>query len=350
MAKAKRAKPRAKSGGSRVRAASKPAPLTRPGPSAGYDAGHLVSTGDPRRFYGVPTLLRAPLMEHVAKPTVGLVGIPFDGGVIRTPGTRFGPRAIRAASFRASNYDPDTRSVPMQKHRVVDCGDVVLSNFSIADAYRSIERAIRALLARGIFPIGVGGDHSITTPILRAMRAKYGKLAVVQFDAHADVSDTAYGQPHHHGTPFRRSVEEGLIDGKRMIQVGIRKHYYENDEEFAKRHGFEVITTRDLKLMGPDLRTKLARRFRRLKGRPIYVTFDIDFLDQAYAPGTGGPEPFGPTSYEAHECLKALAVVADDIVGFDLNEVSPPLDLRDQTSLLAVQLLFDMISILPPTV
>jgi agmatinase len=321
-----------------------------PGALGGYKDGHTVSTENIARLWGIHSFLKAPLLRDVKGPTIGILGVPFDGGIIRSPGTRFGPRGVRNASFRASSYHPDYDVVPHELHRIADCGDVVLSPFSIEDAYQSIEKAVKKLLARRILPIAVGGDHSISTPILRALHAKHGPMALVQFDAHSDTSDTAFGQPHHHGSPFRRSIEEGLIDPKHMIQVGIRKYYARPADRFVRDRGIEVISADAMRAMGADLKRTLAKRFRRLKGRPIYVTFDIDFLDHAFVPGTGGPEPFGPDSREARECLMALKDVGGDIVGFDLVEVSPPLDVRDQTSVLAAQLLFEMVALLPPTV
>ena len=319
------------------------------GAAGGYTDGHTVTTEDHRRFWGVPTFLRAPIINDVEKPTIGIVGLPFDGGSSRTAGSRFGPRGIRVMSFRGSAYNAELGVNPYEAHSIVDCGDVVLSPFSITDTYKSIERAISGILARGIMPVSVGGDHSVTLPILRAMHAKHGKLAIVQFDAHCDVSDTAFGSPYHYGSMFRRAVEEGLIHGDRTIQVGIRKHYHRGEIEFLKENKFELITTTDMKRMGPNIRQELAKRFGRLKGSKVYVTFDIDCVDHAYAPGIGSPEPFGPTSYESIEALRALTAVAADIVGFDLVEVSPPHDVGDMTSYLAVQLLFEMVSIVPPT-
>ncbi len=316
-----------------------------PGPLAGYTDGHTVDTENVLRSWGIHTFLKAPLLRDVTRPDVGILGVPFDGGIIRSPGARFGPRGVRNASFRASLYHPDYDVVPHEILRIADCGDVVLSPFSIDDAYQSIEKAVRRLLARRILPIVVGGDHSVSTPILRALHAKHGPMALVQFDAHSDTSDTAYGHPHHHGSPFRRSIEEGLIDPSRMVQVGIRKFYTRPADSFVRDKGIEVISADEMRAMGADLGRALAKRFRRLKGRPIYVTFDIDVLDHAFVPGTGGPEPFGPDSREARIALMALAGVASDIVGFDLVEVAPPLDVRDQTSVLAAQLLAEMVAL-----
>ncbi len=319
------------------------------GASGGYLDGAMILSDDYRRFWGIPTLLKAPPLPDALSPTVGLYGIPFDGGNSRTPGTSFGPRGIRNISFRVGGWNEELKVNPFEAHSLADCGDVVLSPFSISDAYVSIEKAAAKILDKGMLPVGVGGDHSVTYPILKAMAAKYGKLSVVHFDAHCDVSDTAFGERYHYGSIFRRGIENGLIDPTRMIQVGPRKHFHQGEVEFLKANGIEMISSNSLKKMGAGIREELAGRFARLKGTKIYVTFDIDYVDHAYAPGIGSPEPFGPTSWEALESLRALQEVGADIVGFDLVEVAPHHDLKDMTTYLAVQLLFEMICLVPPT-
>jgi guanidinobutyrase len=319
------------------------------GASGGYDEGHLIAAGDTRRFIGVATFLKAPLLDDVAEPTVGLVGIPFDGGSSRTAGSRFGPRGVREASFRVSGYNPELDVRPYDIHNLADCGDILVSPFSIADTYKSIERGAASLLDRGIVPIAIGGDHSVTLPLLRAMCAKHGKLALVHFDAHCDVSDTQFGSPYHYGSVFRRAVEEGLIDGSRTVQIGIRKHYHKGEIEFLRTHGFELVTARDLRAMGADVRARLAERLARLEGHKVYVTYDIDFVDAACAPGVGSPEPFGPDSFAAVEALRAVRALGPDIVGFDLVEVSPLHDVANLTTYLGAQLVFEMACLLPRT-
>jgi guanidinobutyrase len=320
------------------------------GASGGYDEGHLIAADDTRRFIGVATFLKAPLLKDVAQPTVGIVGIPFDGGSSRTAGSRFGPRGVREASFRVSGYNPELDVRPYDIHNLADCGDILVSPFSITDTYRSIERGVASLLDRGIVPIAIGGDHSVTLPLLRAQHAKHGKLALVHFDAHCDVSDTQFGSPYHYGSVFRRAVEEGLIDGSRTVQIGIRKHYHKGEIEFLRTHNFELVTARDLRGMGADVRGRLAERLARIKGHKVYVTYDIDFVDAACAPGVGSPEPFGPDSFAAVEALRAVRALGPDIVGFDLVEVSPLHDVANLTTYLGAQLLFEMTCLLPPTV
>jgi len=181
------------------------------GAAGGYDDGHLIATDDPRRFCGIATFLKAPLLEHASAPMIGIVGIPFDGGSSRMAGARFGPRGVREASFRISGYNAELDVRPHDVHSIADCGDILVSPFSVADTYRSIERGAKSLLDRGLLPIAVGGDHSVTLPLLRAIRTQHGPVALVHFDAHCDVSDTQFGQPYHYGSVFRRAVEEGLI-------------------------------------------------------------------------------------------------------------------------------------------
>lgn len=313
-----------------------------------YRDGARVTTGDVRRFTGIPTFLKAPLLGEVENPTVGIVGVPYDGGTIRTPGSRFGPRAIRDYCWRLNEYNPELAVNPYDLHRIVDCGDIILSPLSLEDSHESIRLGIAKILEQGMVPISVGGDHFISYPILQAIHAVHDKVAVVQFDAHTDTADYCYGQRFHHGSIFRHAVDDGLIDGDKLIQVGIRKLFHAEELDYHEEHSIEVISARDLKEMGSATRETLAARLERLKGHKVYVTFDIDFVDPTYAPGTGSPEVGGPTSDEALECVRALKGL--DIVGFDLNEVSPPYDLRDLTSLLSAQLLYEMVSVLKPTV
>jgi agmatinase len=313
-----------------------------------YLDGSLSTAGDLKRFTGIPTFLKAPLLESVRNPTLGIVGVPFDGGTVRTPGSRFGPRAIRNTSWRLNEFNGELGVNPYALHRIVDCGDIILSTISLTDASRAIEAGITELIRRGIIPMAIGGDHYVTLPILRAVAAKHGPVAIVQFDSHTDTADEGFGQKHNHGTMFRRAVEEGLVKPDQFIQIGIRKLFFDAELEFHAEHGIEIITSRDMKMMGPGLRGALKKRLERLQGQKVYVTFDIDFVDPTYAPATGSPEVAGPTSDESLEAVRALQGL--DIVGFDLTEVSPQYDFRDLTALLAVQVLYEMASVLKPTI
>lgn len=313
-----------------------------------YQDGSLISTGDVRRFTGIPTFLKTPLVAEVEHPTVGIVGVPYDGGTIRTPGSRFGPRAIRNYCWRLNEYNAELGVNPYACHRIVDCGDIILSPLSLEDSHQSIRLAITELIEQGMVPISVGGDHFIAYPILQAIHGAHGKVALIHFDAHTDTADYCYGQKFHHGSVIRHAIDDGLVSGDKLIQLGIRKLFHEHELDYLAENGCEVITARDLKMMGPGLRDTLAKRFERLKDHKVYVTFDIDFVDPTYAPATGSPEIGGPTSDESLECIRALKGL--DIVGFDLNEVSPPYDVRDLTSLLSAQVLYEMVSVLKPTI
>jgi len=317
------------------------------GASGGYTDGNLISAGDHRRFCGLASFLKAPLQADVADPTIGIVGVPFDGGSSRTSGSRFGPRGVRDSSFRISGYNAELKVQPFDIHRIVDCGDVLLSPFSILDTYRSIQAAVGGLHDADILPIAVGGDHSITLPLLRAAHAKHGPLALVHFDAHCDVSDTQFGSPYHYGSVFRRAVEEGIVIPDKMIQIGVRKHYHPGEIEFLDKNGIERITSNDLKAMGSSIRSSVQEKLARLAGSKVYVTFDLDFVDAASAPGIGSPEPFGPNSYEAVEALRAVRGIAGDIVAMDLVELSPVHDISHLTAYLAAQILFEMVCLLP---
>lgn len=297
----------------------------------------LVTTNDLRRFVGIPTFLRVPLMGDVKNPKIGIVGVPYDGGVARTPGTRFGPRGIRNACWRSPEFHPELDVALSEQNSIVDCGDMLISPMQVSDALTTIDTEISDLLAAGITPVSVGGDHGITYPIMHAMNRVHGKFAVVHFDAHSDTLEGGYT----HGTMFRLAVEEELIHPDKFVQIGIRKTYSRTDFDFQNKHGIQVISVDDLKELGV---TGLTEQLRRLEGYKVYVTFDMDFFDQAYAPGTGSPEPCGPTSAEALACFGALKGL--DIIGFDLTEVSPPYDVRDQTCYLANLVLFEMVSLL----
>jgi agmatinase len=308
----------------------------------GYKDGNFVTTESTSRFTGIPTYLRAPMERDVENPTIGIFGVPYDGGIIRTPGTRFGPRGVRNCCWRAGPYNAELAVDPFEHHAIVDCGDLILSPLSITDTMEAIEKGTAKLLDRGILPIAVGGDHFITHPILRAIHKKHGKVAVVHFDAHTDTSDEAFGQKLNHGTMFRRAVEEEIIEPDKLIQIGIRRIYHDRELDFHREHGIEVIMAESLDEMGAN---GLAKRLERFKGEKVYVTFDMDFVDATYAPGTGSPELNGPTSAQARACVRALQGL--DIVGFDLVEVSPSHDVRELTCYLANLILLDFVSILP---
>ena len=286
------------------------------------------------------------LLPAAASPEgldVALLGIPYDGGVSYRPGARFGPRAVREQSSLIRTWHPVLKVHPFERLRVADCGDIDVAPTSIEQTYAAITAKIDAVTAAGAAPVCVGGDHSITLGILRSLAKRFGPLGLVHFDAHPDTWDQYFGSKFFHGTPFRRAVEERLIDPRRMIQVGIRGPLYgPEDFAFHDEHGIEVVRIEAVKEHGTAW---VAERFVRLRGAPVYCSFDIDAVDPAFAPGTGTPEVGGLTSYEAQVLVRALAGL--ELVGADVVEVSPPYDGPGQvTALLAANLLFELVSLL----
>jgi len=274
---------------------------------------------------------------------VALLGIPYDGGTSYRTGARFGPRAVREQSSLIRPWNPVLKVHPFEKLRIADCGDVDTVPISIERMLAAIDARVSQVIAEGAMPVCVGGDHSVTLGILRAVARRHGRVGLVHFDAHPDTWDEYFGSKYFHGTPFRCAVEEGLIDPKRMIQVGIRGPLYGSEDfEFHDQHGIEVARIETVKEQGTAW---VAERFARLRGGPVYCSFDIDAVDPAFAPGTGTPEVGGLTSYEALVLVRALA--GQQLVGADIVEVSPPYDGPGQiTALLGANLLFELVSVL----
>lgn len=291
------------------------------------------------RFSGVPTFMRLP---HIARPEeldIALVGVPFDGGTTYRPGPRFGPRNIRVQSAIIRPYNPVLKINPFERRRIADFGDLSVNPLSIEDTFRRIEQGLTPLLRAEVTPICVGGDHSISLPILRAVAKKFGPVALVQFDAHSDTWDEYFGSKYSHGTPFRRAVEEGLLLRGGVLQIGLRGQVYgEEDFAFARAHKIRMVTVEEFHRGGLPLAHRLLRK---LRGKPVYVTLDIDAVDPAFAPGTGTPQVGGLTSVQILELVRALRGLR--IVGCDLVEVSPPYDSGEITSLLAANLLYEFL-------
>ncbi len=295
------------------------------------------------RFGQVATFMLLPVAASAEELDVALLGIPYDGGSSYRTGARFGPRAVREQSSLIRPWHPVLKVHPFERLRVADCGDVDVAPISIERTYAAIERRVVEILEHGAVPVSVGGDHSVTLPILRALARRHGPVGLVHFDAHPDTWDEYFGSKFFHGTPFRRAVEEGLVDPSRMIQLGIRGPLYASDDfAFHDRHGIEVIRIEAVKEQGTGW---AGERFGRLRGGPVYCSFDVDAVDPAYAPATGTPEVGGLTSYEAIALVRALAGLT--LVGADVVEVSPPFDGPGQiTSLLAANLVFEFVSLL----
>jgi agmatinase len=292
------------------------------------------------RFAQPATFMRLP---HVADPNgldVAIVGVPFDGGTSYRPGARLAPREIRAQSSLIRPYSYFQKVAPFERLNVADVGDIDAPPVSIEKCYDAVEAGIGAIADAGARPIVIGGDHSISLPVLRALARRHGPLALVQFDAHIDTWDEYFGGKYFHGTPFRRAIEEGIIDGSRFIQVGIRGPMYgEGDFDFHREHGITMIDIERVKEHGIAW---TVEQIRRLVHGPAYMTFDIDSVDPAFAPGTGTPEVGGLTSHEAQQLVRALAGLP--LVGGDIVEVAPPFDGPGQiTALLAANLMFEFL-------
>lgn len=294
------------------------------------------------RFAQIPTFMRLPHHRTPADLDVALVGIPYDGGTSYRPGARFGPREIRSQSSLIRPWNPVLRVSPFEALRIADYGDIDISPISIEATNAIVEREVTAILEAGCMPVSVGGDHSVVLPILRALAKRYGPVAVVHFDSHPDTWDQYFGSRYFHGTMFRRAVEERLIDPRRTFQVAIRGPLYGPDDfDFQAEHGFTVQRVEAVKERGVGW---AVEQYARLQGSKVYVSFDIDAVDPAYAPGTGTPEVGGLTSYEALTLLRGLRGL--DLVGFDLVEVAPQFDGPGQiTALLAANLIFEFLSL-----
>ena len=303
-----------------------------------------LSGNEMPRFGGIATMMRLPFQKDAEELDACFVGVPFDIGTSNRSGARFGPRQIRAESCLLRPYNLATGAAPFDSLRVADVGDVAINTFHLEKSMAIIEQAYEALCRSGCRPLTLGGDHTIVLPILRALRRKHGPLGVVHVDAHADVNDVMFGEKLAHGTPFRRLLEEGLIEGRRVVQIGLRGSGYTGEDlEWPRARGFRLIPAeqcwhRSLAPLMSEVREQLARG-------PVYVSFDIDGLDPAFAPGTGTPEIGGLTSVQALEILRGCRGL--DVVGGDVVEVSPPYDPSGNTALLAANLLFEMLCVLP---
>ena len=296
------------------------------------------------RFAGPGTMMRLPAADSAAGLDACFVGIPLDIGTSNRSGTRFGPKQIRAESVMLRPYNMWTRAAPFDSLKVADIGDVPINTFDLKDAVKRIEAFYDNVLAHPVIPLTLGGDHTLTLPVLRAIAKKHGPVGLVHVDAHADINEHMFGESIAHGTPFRRAYEEGLIDPHHTLQIGLRgTGYTAEDFDWARDKGFTVVQAEELwhKSAAPliaDVRDKMG-------DRPVYLTFDIDSLDPAYAPGTGTPEIGGLTSVQAIEIIRGCRGM--NLVGCDLVEVSPPYDLQGNTALLAANLLFEMLCVLP---
>ena len=295
------------------------------------------------RFAGIKTFMRLPHVTDLDGVEAAAVGIPFDTGTSFRPGPRFGPEAIRSASALLRPFHPGFEVDLVEALAVVDYGDVPVAPGDTPGSYERIEGGLAPLVDAGVFPLGLGGDHSITLAELRALAKAHGPLALVQLDAHADTWDEYFGQRYFHGTTFKRAVEEGVVDPAASVQAGMRGSLYAgSDLDVSRELGFRVIPSEELRAIGPqgfaiEVKSRAA-------DRPVFLSFDVDFLDPAYAPGTGTPEVGGFTTAEAIAFLRALRGIR--LAGCDVVEVSPAYDGPGQiTALAAANVLWELLAL-----
>ena len=303
-----------------------------------------VSGFDLPRFAGVPTFMRLPLVEpDDARVDIGLVGVPWDAGTTNRPGPRHGPRQMRDYSTMIRRINPATGVDPFALMNCADLGDVGPNPADLQDSMDRITAFFDRVKGAGITPMAVGGDHLCSLPILRAL-AKDSPLGMIHFDAHTDLFESYFGGfKYTHGTPFRRAIEEGLLDPKRVVQIGIRGTMYDGEDiEFGRSVGVRIVMIEEFFEKGAAAIMEEARAI--VGDAPTYCSFDIDFIDPSYAPGTGTPEIGGPTSFQAQDVVRRLDGV--NLVGADLVEVSPPFDPSGGTAWLGISMVFELMCVL----
>jgi guanidinobutyrase len=296
------------------------------------------------RFAGPATMMRLPPATSAAGLDAAFIGVPLDIGTSNRAGARFGPRQIRAESALLRPYNMATGAAPFDALQVADLGDVPINTYSIARSLDIITAFYDTVLAARCRPLTLGGDHTIALPILRALARRHGPLALVHVDAHADVNDEMFGERVTHGTPFRRAVEEGLLACDRVWQIGLRGSGYTADDfDWPRRQGFTIVPAHEVWYQ--SLAPLMAQVRERVGTTPVYITFDIDGLDPAYAGGTGTPEVGGLSVPQGLEIIRGCRGL--NVVGGDLVEVSPPYDPSGNTALLGANLLYEMLCVLP---
>lgn len=299
------------------------------------------------RFAGRSTFMRLPQIEDPAQVDIALIGLPWDSGSTNRVGQRHGPREIRNNSTMMRLVHQASRIAPYDLCRIADLGDVPVNPIDIRDTLERTRNFYREVHRAGAIPLTAGGDHLGTLPILRAI-ARDEPMALVQFDSHSDTNDTYFGDnPYTHGTPFRRAIEEGILDPKRMIQIGIRGSLYDaTDLDWAREQGIRIIEIEEYFDLGPK---KVIAEIARVVGdSPTYITFDVDALDPVYAPGTGTPEVGGFSTHEAQQMIRGLRGL--NLVGADVMEVAPPFDSSGITALTGATLMFELLCILADAV
>lgn len=308
-----------------------------------------VSSLDVPRFAGISTFMRLPLIQaSKAKGIdIGLIGVPFDGGTTNRPGPRHGPRQVREMSQMIRRVNPATKICPYDLANIADLGDSPVNPADLKDALKRIEKFYTKLVGLGVRPLSAGGDHLVSYPILRAV-GRDAPVGMIHFDAHTDLFDTYFGGfKITHGTPFRRAIEDGVLDPKRTVQIGIRGSMYDyEDRDYAQSVGVRIIEIEEFAELGVAKTMDIARGI--VGDRPTYVTFDIDALDPAYAPGTGTPEAGGFTNREAIAMLRRLRGL--NIVGADMVEVSPPFDATGYTAYNGATVMWELLCVMAEAV
>jgi len=304
------------------------------------------------RFAGIPTLMRLPYVQahdpEFADVEIGLVGIPWDGGTTNRPGARHGPRQVRDISTMIRNVNRASGIAPFALCNCADLGDTPVNPVDLMDSLSRIETFFTGVCGAGIAPLSVGGDHLVSLPVMRAIAKQTGPLGMVHFDAHTDTWDGYFGGfKYTHGTPFRRAVEEGLLDPKRTVQIGIRGALYSDAEDtWGQEQGIRVIDIDEFNAMGVEATIAEARRV--VGDGATYVSFDVDALDPVYAPGTGTPEIGGMTTLQAQHLVRGLQGL--NLVGGDVVEVSPPFDPSGNTALVGATMMFEILCVLAQSV
>lgn len=295
------------------------------------------------RYAGLSTFGLLPQITEVPHADIAVIGVPWDAGVSYRSGARFGPSHVRQSSRLLRPYNPPMDTSPFAGCQVVDGGDIALNPFNINEAVENLERAATTFIENGTRLVTIGGDHTIALPLLRAVAKKHGPVALLHFDAHLDTWDTYQGADYTHGTPFRRAVEEGIVDTDAIAHVGTRGPLYgAQDLSDDERMGFGILTSRDIHRLGIDESVKRLRE--RIGDRPLYVSLDIDVLDPAYAPGTGTPEAGGLSSLIILELLRGLD--GCNIVGTDVVEVLPAYDHAEITGIAAAHVAYEFITLM----
>lgn len=295
------------------------------------------------RFSGIKTFMRLPHVKTEENIDFAVIGVPFDTGGSFAVGTRFGPEAVRSMSSLIRPYNPGLEIDIFNYCSGVDYGDLSVNPGYIEESYQLIAAQLEPILNNNVIPVLIGGDHSVSLPHLRAIAKQYGKVSLVHFDSHGDTWDSYYGKKYTHGTMFRRAVEEGIVDPSKSIQIGMRGSLYgPEDIKNAEDLGYQVVTSQMLKGITASKLGDVIKN--RTGNNPIFVTFDIDFLDPAFAPGTGTPEIGGFSTFEAQQFVRTLKGL--NIKGFDVVEVLPDRDPTKVTSLAAANICFEFISII----